>query len=78
MFAGEINRNGDIKILLITLIFKHSLYSFIALYYSGHDTTASAISWILYDLAKHPEHQTLCREEVEQVLQGREDEEFVW
>ena len=78
MFAGEINRNGDIRILLITLIFKHSLYSFITLYYSGHDTTASAISWILYDLAKHPEHQTLCREEVKQVLQCREDEEFVW
>ena len=27
--------------------------------YSGHDTTASAISWILYSLAKHPEHNYL-------------------
>uniref|UniRef100_A0A8C9PL01 Uncharacterized protein n=1 Tax=Spermophilus dauricus TaxID=99837 RepID=A0A8C9PL01_SPEDA len=32
--------------------------------FEGHDTTASAISWIFYALATHPEHQQKCREEV--------------
>ncbi|XP_043429273.1 cytochrome P450 4A14-like [Prionailurus bengalensis] len=34
----------------------------------GHDTTASGISWILYALATHPEHQQQCREEVQSLL----------
>ncbi|XP_053388474.1 cytochrome P450 4F6-like [Mercenaria mercenaria] len=38
--------------------------------FEGHDTTASAISWILYSLAKHPEYQEKCRKEINDLLQG--------
>ncbi|KAK0222986.1 cytochrome P450 [Armillaria nabsnona] len=31
---------------------------------TGHDTTASAIAWLLYDLSRHPEVQTKVREEI--------------
>ena len=40
--------------------------------FEGHDTTTSGVSWTLYLLAKHPEHQEKVREEVRSVLMGRE------
>ena len=36
--------------------------------FEGHDTTASGISWILYALASHPEHQQRCRAEIQSLL----------
>ncbi|XP_073400478.1 cytochrome P450 4A24-like [Dendrobates tinctorius] len=44
--------------------------------FEGHDTTASGISWILYTLAKHPEHQEKCREEIRGVLGSRDTVEW--
>ena len=45
---------------------------------SGHDTTASGLSWILYNLARHPEYQERCRQEVRELLRDREPEEIEW
>ena len=44
--------------------------------FEGHDTTASGSSWTLYCLAKHPEHQVKIREEVNRVLDGRDNLEY--
>lgn len=35
--------------------------------FAGHDTTASAMQWSLYFLAKHPDLQERCRREVREV-----------
>ena len=40
--------------------------------FEGHDTTTSGMSWTLYCLAQYPEHQDKIREEVRNVLMGRE------
>nr|XP_034342971.1 LOW QUALITY PROTEIN: cytochrome P450 4F1-like [Arvicanthis niloticus] len=46
--------------------------------FEGHDTTASGLSWILYNLARHPEYQERCRQEVQELLRDREPEEIEW
>uniref|UniRef100_A0A7N9ALA5 aromatase n=1 Tax=Mastacembelus armatus TaxID=205130 RepID=A0A7N9ALA5_9TELE len=33
--------------------------------FAGHDTTASAICWILYNLARHQHYQETCRHEIQ-------------
>ncbi|XP_074122119.1 cytochrome P450 4B1-like isoform X1 [Sminthopsis crassicaudata] len=40
--------------------------------FEGHDTTSSAISWFLYCISLHPEHQQQCREEVQDILGNRD------
>ncbi|XP_053324998.1 cytochrome P450 4B1-like [Spea bombifrons] len=44
--------------------------------FEGHDTTASGISWILYCMAKYPEHQKKCREEIHEVMGDRDTVEW--
>ncbi|KAK2854766.1 hypothetical protein Q7C36_006635 [Tachysurus vachellii] len=44
--------------------------------FEGHDTTASGISWIFYSMACNPEHQQKCREEIQQVLMGKDNIEW--
>ncbi|XP_053549485.1 cytochrome P450 4B1 [Bombina bombina] len=44
--------------------------------FEGHDTTASGISWILYSMAKYPEHQQKCREEIQEVMGERNSVEW--
>uniref|UniRef100_G1QZR5 Cytochrome P450 family 4 subfamily F member 22 n=1 Tax=Nomascus leucogenys TaxID=61853 RepID=G1QZR5_NOMLE len=46
--------------------------------FEGHDTTSSGISWMLFNLAKYPEYQEKCREEIQEVMKGRELEELEW
>ncbi|XP_041842904.1 cytochrome P450 4B1 [Melanotaenia boesemani] len=44
--------------------------------FEGHDTTASGISFILYCLACHPEHQKICRDEIMEALVGKDTIEW--
>ncbi|XP_072347360.1 cytochrome P450 4F3 isoform X2 [Scyliorhinus torazame] len=44
--------------------------------FEGHDTTASGISWVLYNLARHPEYQTKCREEIEGLMKVKVELEW--
>uniref|UniRef100_A0A4X1VJZ3 Cytochrome P450, family 4, subfamily F, polypeptide 55 n=1 Tax=Sus scrofa TaxID=9823 RepID=A0A4X1VJZ3_PIG len=46
--------------------------------FAGHDTTASGLSWVLYNLAKHPEYQERCQKEVQELLRDREPKEIEW
>uniref|UniRef100_A0A673X9E3 aromatase n=1 Tax=Salmo trutta TaxID=8032 RepID=A0A673X9E3_SALTR len=46
--------------------------------FGGHDTTASGISWVLYNLSQHQDYQDRCRAEVNDLLQDRETEDLDW
>ncbi|XP_061683154.1 cytochrome P450 4F3 isoform X2 [Syngnathoides biaculeatus] len=46
--------------------------------FAGHDTTASAICWTLYNLARHTHFQEQCRREVLELLRGREGRQIEW
>jgi cytochrome P450 len=43
----------------------------VTLFLAGHETTATALSWIWYLLAKHPEVEQQLHEELAPVLQGK-------
>ena len=42
--------------------------------FAGHDTTATSLTWLLYYLAKYPEHQTKIREEVDAIMADRDSD----
>ncbi|XP_053397494.1 cytochrome P450 4F1-like [Mercenaria mercenaria] len=46
--------------------------------FEGYDTTASAISWILYSLAENTECQRKCQAEIDEVLDDRETDDLEW
>ncbi|NXF12579.1 CP4FN protein, partial [Smithornis capensis] len=46
--------------------------------FEGHDTTASGLAWLFYNLAGHPEYQERCRQEVRELLAGRDTEDIKW
>uniref|UniRef100_A0A3B5BBI5 Leukotriene-B(4) omega-hydroxylase 2-like n=1 Tax=Stegastes partitus TaxID=144197 RepID=A0A3B5BBI5_9TELE len=46
--------------------------------FAGHDTTASAICWTLYNLARHAHYQEQCRQEVMDLMQGRDRDAIEW
>ncbi len=41
------------------------------LFLAGHDTTASALTWLWYVISRYPEVQKQCYEEIQSVLQGK-------
>ncbi|KAH7925485.1 cytochrome P450 [Leucogyrophana mollusca] len=46
---------------------------------AGHDTTASSLTWLLYELAKHPEDQQKIRDEIAAArarVEARHDDDF--
>ena len=46
--------------------------------FEGHDTTASGMSWALYNLARHPDIQKEARAEVDAILDGRSSDVIEW
>ena len=45
-------------------------------YYAGHDTTQSAMSFILMTLAQHPDIQDKCRAEIDAILLSRDTDQI--
>ena len=43
----------------------------LTIFLAGHETTANALSWVWYLLARHPEAEARLHEEVDRVLGGR-------
>ena len=39
--------------------------------FEGHDTTSAALCWTLYNLARFPDHQEKCREEVDKIFEEK-------
>lgn len=48
------------------------------LLFGGHDMTKSGITFLLYNLARHPDIQAKVREEINNLLNGRDSDEILW
>lgn len=46
--------------------------------FAGHDTTASAVSWMLYNMARNPEYQQKCRDEIDDLMDKKGKDEIEW
>ncbi|XP_061524216.1 cytochrome P450 4F3 isoform X3 [Phycodurus eques] len=46
--------------------------------FAGHDTTASAVCWTLFNLARHAHFQEKCRREALELMKGREGQRIEW
>ena len=46
--------------------------------FEGHDTTASGLTWMLYTLAKYPEHQRKVQAEIDAILDARKSDVIEW
>lgn len=53
------NSNFSQVLISLSCLFFKIVFSWLAV--QGHDTTASAMTWFLYCIAKHPEHQVLLQ-----------------
>lgn len=45
------------------------------LMFAGHDTTALALSWLLFELANHPESQSKIRKEIQEMHSSKGEDE---
>lgn len=45
---------------------------------AGYETTSSAISWALYNLALHPDHQKMCQKEIDTLTKTSTDDYMCW
>ena len=45
--------------------------------FEGHDTTASGISWSLFELSQHPEHLEKCYQEIREVFDSEQGDSYV-
>ena len=46
--------------------------------FEGHDTTASGLSWMMVNMALHPDYQQRCREEIDALMETKPDENIEW
>ncbi len=92
MQPSRLGKKSILKVVLqyqhdsIPRLVPKCIYNFVSFYNQpifsypnlGHDTTASAISWILYSLAKHADIQDKVQEEVDAILDGKDPEVVAW
>ena len=47
------------------------IYEMSQIVFAGHETTATTLTWLLYELARHPHVEARLRAELDRVLEGR-------
>ncbi len=57
-------RLSPFKTIRLRFFLAHARPKHSALLLAGHDTTASTLSWFLWEIAKHPESQERIRSEI--------------